>query len=540
MSYFSFCRRALLWLLLLLASRESHAQFNVQLLKDIWPGANSSAPEDFILFHGKAYFAVKDNNINVHWSLWQSDGSPAGTQVFFSAPDSLQYIPQSLVQMGDTLFFITQITSPPYNQYILWQTTGDPTSLQPILTFPFFYGGLKAPVVLKDKIWLYSQGHVAFFYPALDSVLVFHEFNGNILQCNATKDHLYWFVLNPQNSYVTDFILYRSDGSTMEWVRKVGTAISGTNGSSICYTSLTRQFDHVLWTAQNVQYDGTGAGYAQGFSVGADGYQIVSSPGNNLQDAALTDHFFVVRSATMTTPLQPLADPAVTVMWPDSTWAALDPVPFENSRFAAAEEQVFALSPHALWASDGTAAGTHLVRSFAGTIKPVITHHNQLIFRHDTGTGTELWKSDGSPDSTMLVAVLTAGFSGEILNPFWLNGCTVLFSMIVPGKGRELCQLTLPPCAMPNTPTTEPLNNAGMSISPNPTTGNTSLWVEKLQDQPWLISISDLAGRPVWRCAQPTETTSTEIPSGSFPNGIYLVTMKSGNVQTVAKLVVQH
>ena len=70
-----------------------------------------------------------------------------------------------------------------------------------------------------------------------------------------------------------------------------------------------------------------------------------------------------------------------------------------------------------LWKSDGTAAGTVLVKdirpglstSYPGNLTAV---GNTLFFTADDGVnGTELWKSDGTTAGTVLVADISFGDS---------------------------------------------------------------------------------------------------------------------------------
>jgi ELWxxDGT repeat protein len=56
-----------------------------------------------------------------------------------------------------------------------------------------------------------------------------------------------------------------------------------------------------------------------------------------------------------------------------------------------------------LWKSNGTAAGTVLVKKMAGTFN-LTSIGGTLYFVADDGAhGSELWKSDGTPAGTVLV-----------------------------------------------------------------------------------------------------------------------------------------
>ena len=71
-----------------------------------------------------------------------------------------------------------------------------------------------------------------------------------------------------------------------------------------------------------------------------------------------------------------------------------------------------------LWASDGTTAGTRLVKDVnpgrSGSAPTWLTLQGPtLYFIANDGThGAELWKSDGTSDGTTLVADIVAGAAG--------------------------------------------------------------------------------------------------------------------------------
>jgi ELWxxDGT repeat protein len=69
----------------------------------------------------------------------------------------------------------------------------------------------------------------------------------------------------------------------------------------------------------------------------------------------------------------------------------------------------------ALWKSDGTEAGTVLVKAVAPDYLPfrdsVLTAVNGIVYftARDAATGDELWKSDGTPEGTAMVADIAPG-----------------------------------------------------------------------------------------------------------------------------------
>ena len=103
-----------------------------------------------------------------------------------------------------------------------------------------------------------------------------------------------------------------------------------------------------------------------------------------------------------------------------------------------------------LWRSDGTAAGTKLVKDInpgAGVRRPTGSRHvaGTLYFAANDGThGYELWKSDGTAAGTTLVKDIDPGANSS--SPVHLTEVagTLFFTAGSPGHGRELWTPTAP------------------------------------------------------------------------------------------------
>ncbi|MGL4511848.1 MAG: ELWxxDGT repeat protein [Lacipirellulaceae bacterium] len=99
---------------------------------------------------------------------------------------------------------------------------------------------------------------------------------------------------------------------------------------------------------------------------------------------------------------------------------------------------------HELWKSDGTEPGTVRVsdinRSPLGTYPTALTHMaGVLYFIADGGqTGTELWKTDGTTSGTVLVKDIAAGFGSSTPSVPTIIGGTLYFSANDGVSGREL------------------------------------------------------------------------------------------------------
>jgi ELWxxDGT repeat protein len=97
-----------------------------------------------------------------------------------------------------------------------------------------------------------------------------------------------------------------------------------------------------------------------------------------------------------------------------------------------------------LWRSDGTGAGTLLVREIApgpgGSVPASLTSVNgRLVFSASDGqSGYELWRSDGTFGGTMLVQDSAPGRANANPAGYTLTGTRLFFSAAIEGSGREL------------------------------------------------------------------------------------------------------
>src|SRR5205807_241651 len=92
-----------------------------------------------------------------------------------------------------------------------------------------------------------------------------------------------------------------------------------------------------------------------------------------------------------------------------------------------------------LFVTDGTSAGTHLLKNIAPDFSSSVVIGDTAFFLANDGTnGTELWESNGAVAGTFMVADINPGAGGSF--PAWLtnvNG-TLFFAASNGANGSEL------------------------------------------------------------------------------------------------------
>jgi ELWxxDGT repeat protein/VCBS repeat-containing protein len=92
-----------------------------------------------------------------------------------------------------------------------------------------------------------------------------------------------------------------------------------------------------------------------------------------------------------------------------------------------------------LWKSDGTAAGTFPITGGFSSLDSLTSVNNTLFFEADDGvSGAELWKSDGSAAGTVRVKDIVAGPGSSGPSALANMNGTLFFAATSTGTGREL------------------------------------------------------------------------------------------------------
>ena len=285
-----------------------------RMVMDIQEGPDGSSPQGFAAFEGLLFFAA-DDGLNGQ-EVWMSDGTQDGTQLLVDLSPT-HANPRSLTAVGSTLYFVA---TDPSAGHELRKTDGT----------------AEGTALVKD-ILLGSGSSGVGRLTAFDDVLYFR----------ATRDLHLW----------------RSEG-TSETTSTVTTAVMFVNGLTVVESTLFFSADDAvereLWKS-----DGSEAGTQRVADINPNGGD---------------------------------SDPEwLTELGGELLFTADDGT---NGR--------------ELWKSDGTSEGTELVHDIhdsGDSIPEHLTNRNGLLFfRADDGeNGVELWASDGTTGDTALLSDIWGG-----------------------------------------------------------------------------------------------------------------------------------
>ena len=338
------------------------------LLKDINPGTSSSSPSNLTLFNGLTYFTATDAVNGME--LWKTDGTSAGTvlvkDIFSGGSGS---VPTSLRVMNGVLFFAAKDGT--YGTE-LWRSDGTTAGTTMVKNIH--------PSIASNPAQLLAVGTTLFF-TALDGS--------------------------------TGTELWKSDGTAAGTVQ-VKDVWSGASSSSI--SLMTAAGSLVFFTAND----------------GANGSELWVSDGTGAGT-------FMVKDINATAANTGSSIASLRAVGPIMMFTANDGV-----------------SGTELWRSDGTAAGTFMVMdispgSSSSSLSGMTVSGSQLFFITQanglpsvySGPGQELWRSDGTSAGTFVVRDISPGYLSSGTNNITADGQGgVYFSAsnggTAPANGNEL------------------------------------------------------------------------------------------------------
>lgn len=336
------------------------AMSSVPILVDL-NESGASTPSDFVQIGSTTYF-VATNGTNGR-ELWKTDGTPAGTTMLkdinVGAGSSS---PTNLVNVNGVLYFAANDGT---NGNELWKSDGTATGT----------------MMVRDLF----TGTYSVSYQNLPN-------SSNPTQLTNVSGKLFFTARNG----VAGVELWTSDGTSAgtTMVKNIF-ADSGSTPSSSNPTQLTHYNSSLFFVADDGVHgrelwksDGTEAGTVMVKDIHTGTYQYTPSGGGTAQTRPNSSHPGLLR-----------------VMGGQLYFVA-------NDGTHGAE----------LWKSNGTEAGTSLVKDIRVGAESAFTTSSQMVLvnsllmfsANDGVNGDELWRSDGTAAETVLVKDLRPGANGDV------------------------------------------------------------------------------------------------------------------------------
>ncbi len=379
-----------------------------RLVKDINAGSSGSYPGYLAAANGKLFFTAY--SVDQGYELWTSDGTSAGTVLVKDIQSGATGgYPRDLVSMGTQVFFSA---ADGQNGYELWKSDGTASGtvlVKDILpggfgSYPFYLANAGGKLLFRANDG--SSGYELFSSDGTATGTVLVKDIRNISGSYPTNlADLNGSVIFSANSGGIGRELWKSDGTKngttlLKDIYPGGTGSSPSelikSGSYVYFRATDRSSGSELWRT-----DGTIAGTVEVSDIRSGLY---GSYPQQLTDIGGT-LFFVARGTN-------LADGSS--------------------------------SGYELWKTDGTQAGTVLVKDInsggSGSYPTHLTNVNGTLYftAYTPTTGYELWKSNGTEAGTTIVKEIGSGATGGYLSELTNVNGKLFFRAYQSGSGYEL------------------------------------------------------------------------------------------------------
>lgn len=403
-----------------------------QLLKDVFAGSDRSLPDQFMLHNGAAYFVAESDIYGRE--IWRTDGTPGGTAVLDAISAGISGSePMILGAIGTDL--IVSASNGTYGREI-WKTDGTAggTSLVRDIFSGFWDGNAWGGLALGGFVYF------AGWNPANGTELWKTDgtAGGTVLvhdaQSGSASGLIPWssttFIVNGFGTVGGNLVYFADDGTNGREPWLIATTVAGVSaGGGTGGTPWAGTTSAALLKDIN-----PGAG-----SSGSNSPELVWAPAVNLA-------FFMADDGTTGSELWATDGTAA------GTYLVKDIHPTGSSNpglaFAALGGVFFSATDgsagYELWFSDGTAANTFLVKdinfgSGSSTPQKYAMLGSYLYFSADDGVnGRELWRTDGTAAGTTLVLDIAAGTASGSPGPFIAYGGYLFFNAFTASEGFEL------------------------------------------------------------------------------------------------------
>lgn len=521
------------------------------LVKDIYPGASPSTNASWLYYAqqvGNNLFFAADNGVH-GVELWKTDGTESGTTLvkdinIGTAADGIEAL---LLGHDGYLFFEARVG----NTRDLWRSDGTEAGTVPYRdvcggTYKRPGGGYKkSDLIFKDEKLYFKAGSsdvtligdelwVSDGTPA-GTVKVKH------LGFNSADAPFGLIEMNDQLFFSAGVALegrglWTSDGTdtgTVVLKTIVDDGTGGFNPSALrpsngyfYFRAYTPGSGHELWVS-----DGTEAGTVilKDIYPGAESGVYDLYDMNNARFTADGKFLFPAKTAASGTELW-ISDgtTAGTQLLKDINPGSEGSGPV----FLGALGNLILFRAHSgniggeLWVSDGTAAGTQLLKeiypgpnNFNNASYPAfIVHQNKMYFSATDGVhGRELWVTDGTADGTKMLYDINPGAAESHPTEFHVVGNNLLFFAKTEELGREPWKYDLTTIS-----TNEPSHNITANIWPTVSKdGFFNLQIESEATETFRVEALDVTGRV--HASQMVQAGTQQLNFSTLPSGAYFV-----------------
>jgi|CXWL01.1.fsa_nt_gi ELWxxDGT repeat protein len=406
-------RRILSLALLFVIGAEAVLAQSASQLKDLRPGASGSFPSPVVVMGGAGYFAASDG-VNGR-ELWRTDGTSAGTyQVVDIQPGSASSSPTNLVAAGDVLFFLAS-DGGVYPR--LYGTNGLPggtwaaslgmqiESLTVVGSTLFFRS---CEFATGCELWKVPGTYLGL--SSLVADIAPGSASSSPQGLAAFEDRLFFSAA----SSVGERELWVSDGSaegtTLFKDIEPGLASDGVTPYSSAPGLGTVVGDRLYFWAWTLGHgtelfstDGTPEGTGMVAEIRPGYESATTSPSVPMLGSGGKLFFFANDPAAGSVLFVSDGTAQGTTAFPQASGTAV------NSTFADLGGLALIQLQGELWRSDGTSAGTQLVKQInlsggSGVANLSVSGASAFFRAEDGEHGTELWRTDGTAEGTVLVA----------------------------------------------------------------------------------------------------------------------------------------
>lgn len=441
------------------------------IVKDINSGSGASNPDQLTVIGSSLYFQANDNVAGAE--LWKSDGTTAGTTLVKDInPGATASTPTNIVTNGTYMLMSADNGS---NGIELWKSDGTNanTSLLKNINPDNGNSGIANMVALGSKVifsandgttgtelWS-TDGTVAGTLQLADINTSAAGASGNPLRMTQLGNNLLFSATNGTTAGMTGNELYKTDGTpagTM-LVKDINTGTSSSNprnfteqGGFLYFSANEPTNGNELWrsdgTAANTTLvkdivSGTG-----GSSPGSSGtIPDMISTGSMLFFAGLNQNPGQETGWELYGSTGAIGNGAL-IKDINTTAFAENSAP-SNFAYPGTGNTVYftadnGINGQELWKSDGTSAGTVLVKDITagaqGTTYSRLTVLGGKIYftAYSATAGLELWQSDGTNAGTIVLKDINPGTASSAPQNLTVCGNYIYFSADNGTNGREL------------------------------------------------------------------------------------------------------